>query len=109
MVYAMNGQPLPLIHGGPVRLIIRGGRARCRAKWLTRIWIRDQEHDGPGMTGTSYRVAVKPMVPGDTPDAQFPGCRIDAGTLDHHQSDVRAEFVAVHARGESARRRVGRR
>ena len=38
------------------------------SKWLNRIWIRDKEHDGPGMGATSYRVAIKPMVPGDKPD-----------------------------------------
>jgi hypothetical protein len=33
-------------------------------KWLTRIWIRDREHDGPGMTGLSYRVPIRPLPPG---------------------------------------------
>ena len=37
-------------------------------KWLTRIWIRDREHDGQGMTGASYRVAIQPMVPGGKAD-----------------------------------------
>ena len=41
------------------------GPARLSQKWLTRITIRDNEHDGQGMTGISYRVAIKPMVPGD--------------------------------------------
>jgi hypothetical protein len=26
------------------------------------------EHDGPGMTGTSYRVAIRPMIPGAEAD-----------------------------------------
>ena len=30
--------------------------------------MRDKVHDDQGMGGTSYRVAVKPMVPGDKPD-----------------------------------------
>lgn len=68
IVWAMNGQPLPNIHGGPVRLIIPGWPGSVSAKWLTRIWVRDKVHDGPGMGGTSYRVTVKPMVPGDKPD-----------------------------------------
>jgi DMSO/TMAO reductase YedYZ molybdopterin-dependent catalytic subunit len=68
IVWAMNGQPLPTIHGGPVRLIYPGWAGSASQKWLTRIWIRDKEHDGPGMTGTSYRVTIKPMVPGDKPD-----------------------------------------
>ena len=68
IVWAMNGEPLPNIHGGPVRLIIPGWPGSVSAKWLTRIWVRDKVHDGPGMGGTSYRVAIKPMVPGGKPD-----------------------------------------
>jgi DMSO/TMAO reductase YedYZ molybdopterin-dependent catalytic subunit len=33
-------------------------------KWLKRVWIRDREHDGPGMTGLSYRLPVRPLMPG---------------------------------------------
>jgi DMSO/TMAO reductase YedYZ molybdopterin-dependent catalytic subunit len=68
IVWAMNGKPLPNIHGGPVRLLYPGWAGSASQKWLTRIWIRDKEHDGPGMTGTSYRLTIKPMVPGDKPD-----------------------------------------
>lgn len=68
IVWAMNGQPLPNIHGGPVRLVVPGWPGSVSAKWLNRIWIRDKVHDGAGMGGTSYRVTIKPMVPGDKPD-----------------------------------------
>ena len=68
IVFAMNGEPLPNIHGGPVRLVIPGWPASVSSKWFTRIWLRDKVHDGPGMGGTSYRVAINPMVPGDQPD-----------------------------------------
>ena len=68
IVWQMNGQPLPNIHGGPVRLIIGGWPGSVSAKWLNRIWIRDKVHDGAGMGGTSYRVAITPMVPGGKVD-----------------------------------------
>jgi DMSO/TMAO reductase YedYZ molybdopterin-dependent catalytic subunit len=68
IVFAMNGQPLPHIHGGPVRLVIPGWPGSVSSKWLTRVWVRDKVHDGAGMGGTSYRVAIKPMIPGDQPD-----------------------------------------
>ena len=72
IVFAMNGQPLSNIHGGPVRLIIPGWPGSVSAKWFNRLWVRDKYHDGPGMGATSYRVAIKPMVPGDKPvDGNF--------------------------------------
>jgi sulfite oxidase len=72
IVTRMNGEPIPAIHGGPVRLLVPGWPGSLSHKWLTRIWIREREHDGPGMTGTNYRVAINPMVPGGTsPDSNF--------------------------------------
>jgi DMSO/TMAO reductase YedYZ molybdopterin-dependent catalytic subunit len=68
IVWAMNGEPLPNVHGGPVRLLIPGWPGSTSHKWLNRIWLRDKEHDGPGMKEFSYRVPIKPMVPGDKGD-----------------------------------------
>jgi sulfite oxidase len=64
LVWAMNGEPLPFIHGGPLRLVVPGWPGSLSQKWLKRIWIRDREHDGPGMTGLSYRLPVRPLAPG---------------------------------------------
>jgi sulfite oxidase len=68
LVWAMNGEPLPNIHGGPLRLVVPGWPGSASHKWLSRIWVRDKVHDGQGMLGTSYRVAIKPMVPGSKAD-----------------------------------------
>ena len=64
LVWGMNGEALPPSHGGPLRLIVPGWPGSLSQKWLTRIWIRDREHDGPGMTGTSYRLPGTPLPPG---------------------------------------------
>jgi DMSO/TMAO reductase YedYZ molybdopterin-dependent catalytic subunit len=69
LVWAMNGQPLESIHGGPLRLIHPGSPGSVSHKWLTRIALRDREHDGEGMLGTSFRVPVRPMLPGGPADA----------------------------------------
>lgn len=66
LAWAMNGEPLPFQHGGPLRLIVPGWPGSLSQKWLKRIWIRDREHDGPGMSGLSYRVPVRPIPPGAT-------------------------------------------
>jgi len=68
VVFAMNGEPLPHIHGGPARLVIPGWPGSLSHKWLTRVVLRDREHDGQGMTGTSYRLPATPMIPGGKAD-----------------------------------------
>ena len=40
IVWAMNGEPLPLIHGAPVRMLCPGWPASVSGKWLNRILIR---------------------------------------------------------------------
>jgi DMSO/TMAO reductase YedYZ molybdopterin-dependent catalytic subunit len=66
----LNGAPIPHIHGHPVRIVTPGWPGSVSPKWLTRIAVRDREHDGPGMGGTSYRVPVRPIVPGSRNDGR---------------------------------------
>ena len=66
IAFAMNGGPLHRHNGAPLRLVVPGWPGACSQKWLRRIEIRDQVHDGPKMTGTSYRVPRYPVAPGDT-------------------------------------------
>jgi DMSO/TMAO reductase YedYZ molybdopterin-dependent catalytic subunit len=68
LVWGMNGQPLPAIHGGPLRLVHPGWPGSTSHKWLSKITLRNRVHDGQGMMGTSYRVAIKPMMPGGKAD-----------------------------------------
>ncbi|GAA0573270.1 hypothetical protein GCM10008997_22590 [Halomonas salifodinae] len=67
LVWGMNGEPLPLAHGGPLRVLIPGWAGSCSQKWVTRIWLREREHDGQGMTGLSYRVPRYPVEPSRLP------------------------------------------
>ncbi|MGE4294527.1 MAG: sulfite oxidase [Campylobacterales bacterium] len=64
VAWAMNGEDIPLIHGHPLRLIAPGYPASVSGKWLTKIAIRDKEHDGPKMTGQSYRLPCNPVEAG---------------------------------------------
>ena len=65
IAFAMNGEPIHPMNGAPLRLVIPGWPGSCSHKWLTRIQIRDQVHDGPKMTGTAYRVPEYPVSPGE--------------------------------------------
>jgi len=66
LVWAMNGEPLPLLHGFPLRMMCAGWPASVSGKWLTELMIRDRVHDGEKMLGQSYRVPCKPVAPGTT-------------------------------------------
>ncbi len=53
LAYAVNGQPLPALHGGPVRLVVPGWAGAYWMKWIERITLISTEaappaahHDG---------------------------------------------------------------
>jgi DMSO/TMAO reductase YedYZ molybdopterin-dependent catalytic subunit len=64
IAWAINGEELPVMNGYPLRLVFGGWPASTSGKWLSRIVIRNQIHDGPKMGGTSYRVPCFPVAPG---------------------------------------------
>ncbi len=69
LAWAINGEPLPLLHGYPLRMLCSGWPASVSGKWVNRILIRDRVHDGAKMSGKSYRVPCEPVAPGtDVPD-----------------------------------------
>jgi sulfite oxidase len=72
VAYAINGEPIPPLHGGPLRLVAPGYPGSAWQKWLTRIAIRDREHDGERMTGLHYRLPRMPVRYGEPIDpSQF--------------------------------------
>lgn len=64
IAWAINGEELPMLNGYPLRLMFGGWPASTSGKWLTKIVVRNKEHDGPKMTGMSYRVPRLPVAPG---------------------------------------------
>lgn len=42
LAYEMNGQPLPVVHGAPLRLIVPGWYGIANVKWLARIELSDR-------------------------------------------------------------------
>ena len=56
LVFAMNGKDLLPVHGFPLRLIVPGWTGSVSHKWLTRILIRKDRHDGTLMDPWHYRV-----------------------------------------------------
>ena len=65
----MNGEPIPVMHGAPLRMVVGGWPGSVSGKWLTEILVRNQIHDGAKMTGNSYRVPCESVPPGaEVPD-----------------------------------------
>lgn len=64
IAWAMNGADMPWLNGHPLRLVCGGWPASTSGKWLRKLVVRDRVHDGAKMTGSSYRVPVRPVAPG---------------------------------------------
>jgi DMSO/TMAO reductase YedYZ molybdopterin-dependent catalytic subunit len=58
IAWAINDEPLPLMNGYPLRLVFGGWPASTSGKWLKKIVVRNQVHDGAKMTGTALYLSV---------------------------------------------------
>src|SRR5918996_4468753 len=72
IAFEMNGEPIHPMNGAPLRAVVPGWPGSASQKWLTRISVREKQHDGAKMTGDSYRVPRYPVAPGtEVPEADF--------------------------------------
>jgi DMSO/TMAO reductase YedYZ molybdopterin-dependent catalytic subunit len=72
IAFQQNGTDIDILNGAPLRLVVPGWPGSCSHKWLTRIELRNIVHDGPKMTGRSYRIPAYPVAPGtDVPIEDF--------------------------------------
>lgn len=46
LAYAMNGEPLPVAHGFPLRAVVAGWYGMASIKWLKRIMVTDRPFQG---------------------------------------------------------------
>jgi sulfite oxidase len=59
LAWAMNGAPLPAVHGGPLRLVVPGYIGARSVKWLTRIVLRETPSENY-FQRDAYRVLREP-------------------------------------------------
>jgi DMSO/TMAO reductase YedYZ molybdopterin-dependent catalytic subunit len=64
LVYAMNDQPLPPQHGGPLRLLVPGWYGMTNVKWLSRITALSAPSDGY-QNAVAYRLRSAPGEDGE--------------------------------------------
>lgn len=67
LAFRMNGEPLSLLHGAPLRLITPGWMAESCMKWLTDLTVQEDESKGYYME-TAYRYPKEPVPPGTQPN-----------------------------------------
>lgn len=61
LALGMNGEPLPAVHGGPVRLVAAGTFGTANVKWLAKLEFTATESSGNEQV-PRYRVPVLPGV-----------------------------------------------
>jgi len=64
LAYEMNGEPLPILHGFPLRAVVPGWEGAYSVKWLTNIQVIDKEHEG-FFVKTAYRYPNRRVAPGE--------------------------------------------
>jgi DMSO/TMAO reductase YedYZ molybdopterin-dependent catalytic subunit len=67
LAYELNGEPLPSLHGYPLRLVAPGWASDSWVKWVTRIQVADKPYDGFFMKN-AYRHPGRPVKPGSAVD-----------------------------------------
>lgn len=69
LAYEMNGEPLPIPNGFPLRVIAPGWEGAYAVKWLTHIQVSDREQNGFWVQ-TAYHYPRMPVAPGAAVDAK---------------------------------------
>ena len=63
LAYEINGEPLPVSHGFPLRALVPGWEGAYSVKWLTHVQCSPRDHDGP-FVQSGYRYPRVPVAPG---------------------------------------------
>jgi DMSO/TMAO reductase YedYZ molybdopterin-dependent catalytic subunit len=69
IAYEMNGQPIPLVHGFPLRAIVPGWEGAYAIKWLNEVTVSASETDSFWVV-TGYRYPTRRVAPGAAVDAK---------------------------------------
>ncbi len=84
LALTLNGEPLPALHGGPVRLVLPGYYGVNNVKWSTRLSC-DAEPTQNLYQTEKYRLPKNPLRPGDpfeaTAENSVPSWRMKLKTL----------------------------
>jgi len=69
IAYEMNGEPIPLVHGAPLRAIVPGWEGAYSIKWLNALNVIAKDSDS-FWVATGYRYPTRRVAPGAAVDAK---------------------------------------
>ena len=76
LAWEMNSEPLPRVHGGPVRVVVPGYIGARSVKWVTGITVQSQPSNNY-FQATAYRI----LPPDADPDTAGPGDGISLSSV----------------------------
>jgi len=95
LVHTMNGVPLPIQHGAPLRLVVPGWYGMAHVKWLTRITVLDEEFRGY-QNATTYRIKQDPDDLGEPVTRILPRALLVPPGFPDFQTRIRIVERGVH-------------
>lgn len=94
LAWAMNGQPLPTVHGAPVRVVVPGHIGARSVKWVDRVTVEDHPSDNY-FQATAYR-----LLPADAdPSTADAGDGLSLSTVAVNADILRPDDGATLAAG----------
>lgn len=96
LAWAMNGEPLPPVHGAPLRVVVPGYIGARSVKWVHRIEVRDRPSDNFFQAST-YR-----LLPPDAPVTGTPGEGVELGLVAVNADFLRPDDGSSHPAGPVA-------
>ncbi len=93
VAYEMNGEPLPMLHGFPARLVVPGWYATYWVKALSEIRVLSKEYEGFWMK-QAYRIPDTPcgcVPPGSQPSGTVPNSRMNTKSIMIHPRGISPE------------------
>ncbi len=94
LAWSMNGEPLPPMHGAPLRVVVPGYIGARSVKWVDRITVQDHPSDNY-FQATAYRLLPAEAEPGTA----GPGDGLSLGPITVNSAILQPEDGAVLAAG----------
>ena len=92
LAWEMNGEPLPAVHGGPLRVIVPGYIGARSVKWVKRIEVRAEPWDGY-YQATAYRLLPPDEKPAPGAGVPLGEVALNADILSASAADGRADIA----------------